>query len=219
MTDVTEDVVSGLGPNLVRSGSPTGIGLVSVLGTPACRATISPNGVAGSGGFGQTKLNTTAPVSGAASVTIIGTAKAFTTLRPTGIAATEGTGLPRLSMVMAPSGVAGGEAFGDADTVATVFIIPGPVDPSNDFGTVTVTRNGWVFRTPRTTYQWRLFKEYEGVSLLREDGVWSEVQHPDLERTLAAQLYLAGGRDHFVDDTTRAELIALGYTVTEELIP
>jgi hypothetical protein len=122
---------------------------------------------------------------------------------------------------MSPAGIASGEAFGDADTLATVFIIPGPYDPTNEFGVVNVVRKGWLFRTPRTTYQWRIppFKEYEGISLLRESGVWSEVQHPDLERTLAADVYLGGGRDHFVDDTVKAELVALGYTVTEEIIP
>jgi len=53
---------------------------------------------------------------------------------------------------------------------------------------------------------------------LKEDGVWSEVAHPDLERTRSAQIYLGGGRDHFLDDATKTELVALGYTVTEEII-
>ena len=121
-------------------------------------------------------------------------------------------------MVMAPTGIASAEAFGDADTLATVFIIPGPYDPTNDFGNATATKKGWIFRPPVNTYQWRLFKEYEGISLLKENGVWSEVAHPDLERTRSAQKYLAGGRDHVVGDALKAELVALGYTVTEEFV-
>jgi hypothetical protein len=119
---------------------------------------------------------------------------------------------------MGPTGIASAVAFGDADTLTTVFIIPGPFDPSNDFGNATATKKGWVFRPPVNTYQWRLFKEYEGISLLKESGVWSEVAHPDLERTLNAEKYLAGGRDHVVGDSLKAELVAEGYTVTEEFV-
>ena len=68
------------------------------------------------------------------------------------------------------------------------------------------------------TYKWRLFKEYEGISLLKENGTWSEVAHPDLPRTKAAEKYLAGGRDHVVGDALKAELVALGYTVTQEVV-
>jgi len=199
VSDITEGTVFGLGVAQVINLDSFGVASSVVLGTARDRRFHFPASALSTGS--------------------VGSAKTLLPLSPTGVAAGGGIGTPRLTVLMSPDGVASTEAFGDADTVATVFIIPGPVDPSNDFGTVTVTRNGWVFRTPRTTYQWRLFKDYEGVSLLREDGVWSEVQHPDLERTLAAQLYLSGGRDHFVDDTTKAELIALGYTVTEELIP
>jgi hypothetical protein len=119
---------------------------------------------------------------------------------------------------MAPTGIASAVQFGDADTLATVFIIPGPVDPSNDFGNATATKKGWVFRPPVSTYQWRLFKEYEGISLLKESGTWTEVAHPDLERTRNADLYLGGGRDHVVSTSLKTELEGLGYTVTEEIV-
>ena len=205
---------------LNASVQATGINAgTGAAGTPALAMSMHPTGIATSEAYGSPQADASIALVGLPSTVAFGVTEAFTSMNPSGFASTGAVGTPSTTAAMQPTGVASGVQFGDADTVATVFIIPGPVDPSNDFGTVTVTRNGWVFRTPRTTYQWRLFKEYEGVSLLREDGVWSEVQHPDLERTLAAQLYLAGGRDHFVDDTTRAELIALGYTVTEELIP
>lgn len=188
------------------------------VGDPALTATVAPSGIAAAGTVGTAQADTTAPVAGIGSAAALGTTTAFTSMNITGFASTGAVGEPSLNLVMSPDGIAGSELFGDADTIATVFIVPGPVDPSNDFGTVTVTRKGWLFRTPRNTYQWRMFKEYEGISLLKEDGVWSEVAHPDLERTVAAQMYLGGGRDHFLDDATKTELVALGYTVTEEII-
>jgi len=94
------------------------------------------------------------------------------------------------------------------------------VDPSNDFGNPVATKYGWIFRTPRNTYQWRVppYKEYEGISLLKESGAWVEVAHPDLERTLTATKYLAGGRDHVVSDTLKADLVCAGYSVTTEIV-
>lgn len=204
----------------VASATVTGIDAATgAAGSPAVTATVNPVGIAGAEAYGSPQLNVTAPVYGVASAAAVGTVTAFFSMNPSGFEDAGAAGVPSLTPVMSPTGIASAEAFGDADTLATVFIIPGPVDPSNDFGTVNVVRKGWLFRTPRSTYQWRMFKEYEGISLLREDGVWSEVAHPDLERTLAAQIYLGGGRDHFLDDATKTELVALGYTVTEEIIP
>ncbi len=206
-------------PQVNASASVDGINAgTGAAGDPATVAYLAPSGISSAAALGTAQLNTTAPVAGIGSSAALGTTTAFTSMNITGFASTGAVGNPSMNLVMSPDGIAGTELFGDADTIATVFIIPGPVDPSNDFGTVTVTRKGWLFRTPRNTYQWRMFKEYEGISLLREDGVWSEVQHPDLERTLAAQIYLGGGRDHFLDDATKDELVALGYTVTEEFI-
>ena len=201
---------------------PTGIAGGEAFGAVTMFGDINvlPDGVAAGGGIGTPALEAEMSPAGLPSSASVGTAYAFNSIFPQGIAAGSGAvGTPSTTAAMQPTGLASGVQFGDADTVATVFIIPGPVDPSNDFGTVNVIRKGWLFRPPVNTYQWRLFKEYEGISLLKEDGVWSEVAHPDLERTRTAQIYLGGGRDHFVDDATKAELISEGYTVTEEIIP
>lgn len=188
-------------------------------GTPSVVVSVNPTGIAAPGALGQPQLNILAPVYGVPPGADFGTTTAFTSMNPSGFSATGGgLGTPSVAMVMAPDGIAGTEAFGDADTLATVFIIPGPFDPSNDFGIPVATKKGWIFRPPVNTYKWRLFKEYEGISLLKESGVWSEVAHPDLERTRTAQMYLAGGRDHVVGDSLKAELVALGYTVTEEIV-
>jgi hypothetical protein len=198
----------------------TGINAGSgAAGTPAVRLSVNPTGIAAPGSLGQPQVNAQVTTQGVPSGSGVGTPTAFTSMNPTGFSATGGgLGTPSLTMVMSPTGIASAEAFGDADTLATVFIIPGPYDPTNDFGNATATKKGWIFRPPVNTYQWRLFKEYEGISLLKESGVWSEVAHPDLERTRAAQVYLAGGRDHVVGDALKAELIAEGYTVTEEFV-
>lgn len=198
----------------------TGINAGSgAAGTPAVRLSVNPTGIAAPGSLGQPQVNAQVTTQGVPSGSGVGTPTAFTSMNPTGFSATGGgLGTPSVALVMAPEGIASAEAFGDADTLATVFIIPGPYDPTNEFGNPTATKKGWVFRPPVNTYQWRLFKEYEGISLLKESGVWSEVAHPDLERTRSAEKYLAGGRDHVVGDALKAELVALGYTVTEEFV-
>ena len=189
------------------------------VGTPSITVSIHPDGVAAPGDLGAPQANATIALTGLALTGATGTPRAFISMNPSGFsAAGGGPGDPSLVPIMAPAGIASAVAFGDADTLATVFIIPGPVDPSNDFGNATATKKGWIFRPPVNTYQWRLFKEYEGISLLKENGTWSEVAHPDLERTLNADKYLAGGRDHVVGDSLKAELVALGYTVTEEVV-
>ena len=206
-------------PSAVLIASAASIAGSTQVGTPEVDATMAPAGIASTASSGQPQLNILAPVYGVPSGAAVGTATAFTSMNPSGFSATGGgLGTPSLAMVMAPDGIASAEAFGDADTLATVFIIPGPVDPSNDFGNATATKQGWIFRPPVNTYKWRLFKEYEGISLIKEDGVWSEVAHPDLPRTKAAERYLAGGRDHVVGDALKAELEGLGYTVVSEVV-
>lgn len=202
------------------SAAVTGISGATAVGTPGVAYLPAPTGIAGASALGTGKTVAKAqPIEGLPSTAVLGTTTAFTSMNPPGFSATGGgLGTPSVSMVMSPDGIANTNLFGDADTLATVFIIPGPFDPSNDFGNATATKKGWVFRPPVNTYQWRLFKEYEGISLLKESGVWSEVAHPDLERTRAAEKYLAGGRDHVVSNSLKAELEALGYTVTEEFV-
>ena len=199
---------------------PTGINAGSgAVGSPALTASVAPAGVAGASGLGQPQLNIKAPVYGVGSSEAVGEATAFTSMNITGFsAAGGGPGSPSVAMVMNPDGVASTVAFGDADTLATVFIIPGPFDPTNDFGDAVVTKRGWIFRNPTIQLGWRFQKRYEGVSLLKENGVWVEVSHPDLERTLSAQKYLPGGHDHVVSDSLKADLIAAGYTVTDEVV-
>lgn len=216
----------------------SGVASVAAVGTAATVASVAVSGVAGAGGIGSPALSASLSVASIAGTAAVGTAQAnakvnptgmpsgasvgnteaFTSMNPSGFTSAGSVGSPSLTPVMSPTGIAGSEQFGDADTLATVFIIPGPVDPSNDFGNAVVTKKGWIFRPPVSTYQWRLFKEYEGISLLKESGVWSEVAHPDLERTRNAQKYLAGGRDHVVSTSLKAELEGLGYTVTEEIV-
>lgn len=202
------------------SAAVTGISGATAVGTPGVTYLLAPTGIAGASALGTGKtVAKVQPIEGLPSTAAFGTTTAFTSMNPSGISATGGgLGTPSVAMVMAPDGIANTNQFGDADTLATVFIIPGPYDPTNEFGNATATKKGWVFRPPVNTYQWRLFKEYEGISLLKESGVWSEVAHPDLERTRSAEKYLAGGRDHVVGDALKAELVALGYTVTEEFV-
>ena len=198
----------------------TGISGATTVGTLGVTYLLAPTGIAGSTAVGTGKtVAKVQPTEGLPSTAAVGTTTAFTSMGPSGFSATGGgLGTPSVAMVMAPDGIASAEAFGDADTLATVFIIPGPFDPSNDFGNATATKKGWIFRPPVNTYKWRLFKEYEGISLIRENGVWSEVAHPDLPRTKSAEKYLACGRDHVVGDALKAELEGLGYSVTEEFV-
>lgn len=207
-------------PSVTASMAVTGISAgPGGIGSPSLTVAVAPTGVAGSGGLGSPATVAKVPVNGIGSSSAAGEPTAFTSMNVAGIdAATGAVGEPRLNLVMSPAGVAGTNSFGDVGIVATVFIIPGPIDPSNDFGDAVVTKRGWVFRNPTIQLGWRFQKRYEGVSLLKENGVWVEVSHPDLERTKAAQKYLPGGHDHVVSDSLKADLIAAGYTVTDELV-
>lgn len=237
--DVTERPVLLLGiPDPDRVLEPASIGSGLVVGSPASVAVVAPTGIAGATATGSPALSVSMHAAGIASSVTFGTVQAdaevdptgigsgasvglpeaFTSMNPSGFASAGSVGSPALTATINPTGIASTLQLGDTDTLATVFIIPGPVDPSNDFGNTTVTKKGWVFRPPFSTYQWRLFKEYEGISLLKESGTWTEVAHPDLERTLTADLYLGGGRDHVVSTSLKNELEGLGYTVTEEIV-
>ena len=201
---------------------PVGVAGSGGVGTPALTLAGSdmfPTGIASTAAVGSTQVDATVAVSGVASSAAVGVPSAAKVMSPTGIASSSAVGSPSAVLVMSPVGVASGLQLGATSIDTTVLVYPQPVTSQESFGPVTVTRKGWLFRPPVNTYQWRLFKEYEGISLLKENGVWSEVAHPDLERTRTAEVYLGGGRDHFVDDVIRAELIAEGYTVTEEIIP
>lgn len=215
--DISERSVVFLGSGVVRRAEPDGIGTAAAFGVAKTVAYVLPTGVVLSATVGTASTSaymTILPIDG---VTTAGTPQVNMQVGATGIASPVTAGEPRVAEAMNPDGIAGAEDVAAPATVA--YMQPDSAVSQPSVGTVSVTRKGWMFRTPRTTYQWRMFKEYEGVSLLREGGVWSEVQHPDLERTRSAQIYLGGGRDHFVDTTTKTELVGLGYTVTEEIIP
>lgn len=208
-------------PSLTATITVDGVQVTVTPGDVTVISQVFPPAIAGTGAAGLPQVNTEVRAIRIDPTGSLGDPTAFTVIRPDGInAGTGGFGTASLSPVMSPNGIAGSEQFGDADTIATVFIVPGPFDPTNDFGNPVATKYGWIFRTPRNTYQWRVppYKEYEGISLLKEDGVWVEVAHPDLERTLTAQKYLAGGRDHVVSDSLKADLVAAGYSVTTEIV-
>lgn len=198
--------------------SPTGISAgTESFGTASVRFGLGPAGISGGSSVGSLQANAKIGITSIGSGVAFGVADAFTSMNPDGVdAAGSGAASPRVTLVLRPEGIASAEVFGDPDTLATVFVVPGPYDPTNEFGDATATKYGWVFRPPVNTYKWRLFKEYEGISLLKESGVWSEVAHPDLERTRSAEIYLAGGRDHVVSSSLKTELEALGYTVVQE---
>jgi len=201
---------------VAASGIDAGTG---AAGSVTLTASVTAEGVAGSGAAGDPSTTAYAPASGIGSAAAVGAATAFTSMGPAGIdAATGSVGTPSLNLVMSPAGIAGSEQFGDADTLATVFVIPGPFDPTNEFGDPVVTKRGWIFRNPTIQLGWRFQKRYEGVSLLKENGTWVEVSHPDLERTKSAEKYLPGGHDHVVSDALKADLIAAGYTVSDEVV-
>lgn len=239
--DVTERPVIALGiDNTPKTAYPDGVASSATLGTAATAASVVASGVAGSAAAGSPALTASVTVTGVASGVAVGTAataatvsltglassaafgtaSAFTSMNPSSAVSSGAVGSPASAASIELSGLPSGVAFGDADTLATVFIIPGPVDPSNDFGNAVVTKIGFIFRTPRNTYQWRVppYKEYEGISLLKESGVWVEVAHPDIERTRNATYYLGGGRDHVLSTGLKDELVAEGYTVTEEVV-
>lgn len=200
--------------------SPPGVSAgVGSFGTAAVQFGIGPSGVAGSGSVGSVQADANIGATSIGPGATFGSPNAFTSMNPDGITAVGGgAAAPRVTAVLRPEGVASTEVFGDLDTLATVFVIPGPYDPTNDFGDARATRSGWIFRPPVNIYKWRLFKEYEGISLLKESGVWSEVAHPDLERTRRADIYLAGGRDHVVSTALKEELESLGYTLVQEIV-
>lgn len=190
----------------------------STVGTPSAVFVLAPTGITGTGSAGSPQADKSIWFVGVQGSSTVGEPTAFTSMGPEGFTSTGAVGGPRVAYNMNPVAVTGVNEFGDADTIATVFIVPGAVDPTDDFGVPSVSRKGWLFRGPTIVLGWRFQKRYEGVSLLKESGSWSEVSHPDLGRTLAADIYLPGGHDHIVDDTLKADLVSAGYTVEETVL-
>jgi hypothetical protein len=60
----------------------------------------------------------------------------------------------------------------------------------------------------------RLFIRYRlnrGVTVLRTQGVWSEIRYPTEDQTRAAEWVFWGGYKNPITDVQRTELIAHGY--------
>lgn len=61
----------------------------------------------------------------------------------------------------------------------------------------------------------RLFIRYRlnrGVSLIRDNGVWSTIRFPTEDQTTAADLFYQGGRTQEISKATYDSLIAQGYS-------
>lgn len=239
LTDVTESPVYLLGwsdPDRVMepdgvagttvAGSPSVVAVVAPAGidaegggagAPALAVSMHPTGVAGGETFGTAQVDAVIDVTGVAGSVQFGVPEAFTSMNPFGIDATGGgPGSPGTVAEIAVTGLSSGVQFGDPSILATVFVIPGPVDPSNDFGDTRVIQRRLIFRPPTQTLGWGWYKRFEGISLIKKDGVWSEVPWPTIDETLDADIYLAGGRDHAVSTNLAAELISEGYSISEE---
>lgn len=162
-------------------------------------------------GIGPNKL-----VDGVPGSLTVGSPSTNAGMEPDGVASGVSFGTAKTSVVIYPDGIASGLTFGDTSTDATVLVVPGPVDPSNDFGNPVVIQKRLIFRPPTQTLGWGWYKRFEGISLIKKDGVWSEVPWPTVQETLDADIYLAGGRDHAVSTSLAAELIGEGYTISEE---
>lgn len=179
--------------------------------------TVLPDSAAPGVQIGTAQANLTfLPVGSYPPATRFGTPQANASSTAAGIESTLSVGEPHLNKVMRYVGIGSAAAVGEPASATTCK--PGSAVSVNGFGDPLVTKRGWIFRPPTIVLGWRFQKRYEGVSLLKEAGVWSEVSHPDLERTRAAQNYLAGGRDHVVSDGLKAELVGAGYSVTEEIV-
>ncbi len=83
----------------------------------------------------------------------------------------------------------------------------------------------WVFTTPTLGRVVDLFHSHptsvkfpetlqEGLTAVRESGVWSTAQYPGQARLDAADSYLLGGHVHPVTDETKNELEAAGISGT-----
>lgn len=226
-TTVTSAVPSSV-PGSATVGSPNVFAAITVepgsiagsanTGSPSVGVTVNPASVVLTTGVGTvTLLNVIRAVAVASSLSV-GTAKTTSKIAVAGVAATGSPGTPNLVMVLRPVTVAGATTVGSP--ASFTIMTPAGLRVRNLFGDAVATKRGWVFRPPVNTYQVRVlpFKEYEGVSLLKENGTWSEVAHPDLDRTLNAERFLGGGRDHVVSTSLKTELEGLGYTVSQQVV-
>ena len=80
----------------------------------------------------------------------------------------------------------------------------------------------YIFRTPKVKEGPaggnRLFYFYgldRGITIVKSGGVYSQIRYPQDEDLATYQEVYLGGRDHTVDDATKAALIAGGVGITE----
>lgn len=78
----------------------------------------------------------------------------------------------------------------------------------------------YIFTTPTVSEgpagEGRLFSRYRlvrGISVLKTDGVYTEVRYPSSEEVEEADVAYIGGYSYTVDATEKAALEAAGYTV------
>lgn len=79
----------------------------------------------------------------------------------------------------------------------------------------------YIFRTPTILEEMEgeyhpLFsriKIEKGITVLKNDGVYTEIRYPSSEEWVAADIAYLGGIDYEVDSTEKAALEAAGYTV------
>ena len=186
-------------------------------GSPALQATVEPTGIASGTDLGVPQVNASVSVTGIPSSLVFGHPEAFTSMNPFGIDAEGGgPGTPTIAITVRADGIASSLAIGDVQTIKTLFVNPISAPPGNRFGDTRILMKRLIFRPPTQTLGWGWLKRFEGISLLKKDGVWQEVPWPDVGATVDADIYLAGGRDHAVSTALAAELIAEGYTISEE---
>ena len=79
----------------------------------------------------------------------------------------------------------------------------------------------YIFRTPTILEEMEgeyhpLFsriKIEKGITVLKNNGVYTEIRYPSSEEWVAADIAYLGGIDYEVDSTEKAALEAAGYTV------
>lgn len=186
-------------------------------GSPSLQATMEATGVPSGIQIGTHALNASVTATGVPGAVQFGVAIAFNIMRPVGIDAEGGgPGDPSLSAEINPNGLASTIQFGTAETLKTIFVNPIGAPVGNRFGDTTIRMRRLIFRPPTQTLGWGWYKRFEGISLIKKNGTWEEIPWPTVQETLEADIYLGGGRDHAVSTALAAELIAEGYSISEE---
>jgi hypothetical protein len=205
-------------PSAAFVASPDGIDAEGPgTGSPSLQATIQAIGVASGTQLGDPTLNASMSLTGIPGAIQFGHPEAFTSMNPLGIDAEGGgPGNPTIAITVGPDGVASTIQFGSPDTIKTIFVNPIGAPVGNRFGDTQILMKRLIFRPPTQTLGWGWYKRFEGISLIKKDGVWQEIPWPTVQETLEADIYLPGGRDHAVSTTLAAELIAEGYSISEE---